>query len=192
MKNLFIFAFLICTSFLYTQNKNSNELKLNEKRVIKKDTLESNEEKNHQSFSLGGGLFYVNDNGAKILPVISFSTTFQFSRKTLLEIKYDNCPSKYNETDRFHTYIYSLILQTCFDLNNKKWKLYTGIGFGIASVNHFSVYFPTGNAKIEYNFNKWFSINSEFMLITFWSGVKNGSNTYPVMLKLNSNFKLPY
>lgn len=192
MKKAFLIAFLLSASFLHTQIKDSSELIFNEKKIIIKDTLESNDEGNHQSFSLGGGIFYVDDKSANTLPVISFSTTFQLSNKFLIELKYDNCAFKYRETDRKRTYIYSIFFQTSYNLSGNELKLYPGFGFGLLSLNGFIALNPMGIAKVEYNFNRWFSVNSEFMLTTYWFAGKKGNDSYPVMLKLNSNFKLPY
>jgi hypothetical protein len=192
MKKVILLLFLLNVSFINAQVKLLELTSSKSLDLKKNDSGKSDNSFSHQSISLGGGFFYVNDKGARILPLISFSTTFQLSKKFLIELKYDNCVGKYRETDRKHTYIYSVFPETSFNISESKVKLYPGIGFGLLSINGGLSFNLMGITKIEYNFNKWFSVNSEFMMLTNWQSGKNEGDAYPIMLKLNSNFKLPY
>ncbi len=176
MKKVILIILLTYVSLLNAQAVRTNKVFAYNKDKFNKDYLKTNNGLSHHSISLGGGLLFGGDS-KNILTVMSVSTTIHFSKKFQIEFKYDYCRGIHYKSDRYH--ILSIIPQIGFNLYNNKLKLYTGIGLGVTGSKNFGFAFPTGNAKIGYNFCKWFSINTETVF-------------FPVMQKLNISFKLPY
>jgi hypothetical protein len=163
------------------QIKTLNNLVPEKIETAKPDSTKSNKTFSHQSLSLGCGLFYGFDELKNRYFVISISTSIHFSKIFHTDINYNYINYNYSKIGDSESegHILSLIPQISFNLYKDKIRLYTGIGEGLIAQQYFGFFFLTGDVKIEYNINKWFSINTETVF-------------HPLMQKFNLGFNLPY
>jgi len=162
---------VISTSLLYAQENFSD-------KIYDVDSVTTNEKMSHHSISLGGGLLLGKGALTDAKSFVAISTSVHFSKLWHCEIQY--WYRKDRETkDEVH--VLFLIPQLGFNLYDGRVKFYGGIGIAVMEVLVEKAFLPspTGNVKIEYRFNRWVSANTETVF-------------FPLALKLNLNFYLPY
>lgn len=175
MKKIILFMFLLNTILLNAQinnfkNLDSENIKFSKSELLKKENFFS-----HHSVSLGGGLTWGVGSGAPVLDYM-LSTSVHFSKLYHIEIEYTQRKKK---EEHIESYALLLLSEFRFNMDSDRWKLYLGAGLIGASDHKYGIIFPTANLKIEYDINRWFSVNTETIVL-------------PIMQKLNLSFNLPY